>query len=265
MKSILKHFFKIAEKYRDLRITDTAPIVYISEQIQERSTVRAADLGCGAGRYDLKLFRHIGGKLSLYCIDSSRKMLEELHAYLRQHGVQAFQAIEADATNLPLKDASLDCVFSFNAIHHFRAPQFLEETFRVLNDDGYLFIYTRLRSQNSRNIWGMFFPRFSQKESRLLELDELEALFRKAPRLTIQATEFFKYERVCSFDQLLERARYHHYSTFWLYSKSEFAAALQQFKRDIRQHYEDLENIRWFDENVLLVARKRASKFTAAA
>ena len=265
MKSIFKHFFKIADKYRDLRITDTAPIVYVNEQLQERSTIKAADVGCGAGRYDLKLVEHIGEKLHLYCVDRNRKMLEELRAYLCQNELQAFQTIQANASNLPLRDASLDCLFSFNAIHHFKAPQFLTETFRVLKDDGYLFTYTRLRNQNSRNIWGMYFPWFSQKESRLFELNELQALFNRIPRLTIQAIEFFKYERVYSFDQLLERVRHHHYSTFCLYSKSEFTEALQQFKRNLRQHFDDLENIRWIDENVLLVARKRVAGLTAAA
>ena len=154
MTAILKHFLKIAEKYRDLRITDPEPIGYIDEQLKERSTIRAADVGCRAGRYDLKLLEHIGDKLSLYCVDSSEKMLEQLQAYLRRHGIQAFQAIEADARNLPINDTSLDCVFTFNAIHHFKAAQFLEEAFRVLRDDGHLFIYTRLRSQNigSRNL-----------------------------------------------------------------------------------------------------------------
>jgi hypothetical protein len=31
-----------------------------------------------------------------------------------------------------------------------------------LKGAGRLFIYTRLRSQNRRNIWGRFFPRFHE-------------------------------------------------------------------------------------------------------
>lgn len=260
MKTIIKHFLRIADKYRDLRTTDTAPIIYITEQLQALPTIKAADVGCGTGRYDLKLFEHIGDKLYFYCVDSSHTMLEQLRLYLREYMIQNFQTIKANAKNLPLQNTSLDCLLTFNAIHHFKVAQFLQESARVLKDDGYLFIYTRLRSQNSRNIWGRYFPQFSQKEIRLFELEELEALFQRAPTLKIQAIEFFKYERVCSFEQLVERARNHHYSTFCLYTKQEFAAALKQFKHNLREHFDDLHHIRWFDENVLVVARKTMNR-----
>lgn len=256
MKTMIKHFLKIADKYRDLRTTDSAPIEYIYEQLKERTTIKAADVGCGTGRYDLKLFEHVGGKLYLYCVDGSHRMLEQLRLYLRESMTQNFRAVKANAKNLPLQNASLDCLLTFNAIHHFKVPQFLKEAARVLKDDGYLFIYTRTRTQNSRNIWGRYFPQFSRKEFRLFELEEFEAFFQRVPTLKIQAVEFFKYERVCDFAQLVARAENNHYSTFCLYTQQEFDEALKQFKRNLREQFDDLNQIRWFDENVLLVARR---------
>lgn len=256
MKTMIKHFLKIAPQYRDLRTTDNAPIEYIQAQLQNRATLTAADVGCGAGRYDLKLFEHLGEKLFLYCVDGSHNMLENLRVYLRENLIQNFQTLKANAASLPLQNAALDCVFTFNAVHHFKVPRFLHEASRVLQAGGHLFIYTRTRTQNSRNIWGRYFPQFSRKEFRLLELEEFETFFQRVPTLKIQAVEVFKHERGGDFAQLVARAKSKHYSTFCLYTPKEFAAALKQFKHNLREQFDDLNQIRWFDENVLLVARK---------
>ncbi len=256
MQNIQHHFLRIAPRYRDLRVTDLAPIAYIAERLQTMPEIVAADVGCGAGRYDLKLFEHLGARLRLYCLDGSPTMLRELRLYLQQHGLRDFAAIHAYAHDLPLPASSLHCLFTFNAIHHFKLGLFLSEAQRVLRDQGALFIYTRLRSQNRRNIWGKHFPGFSQKETRLYELGELRRLISQHPHLQLQSVEFFKFERVCDLPELRRRARQRHYSTFCLYEKNEFALAVREFERRLRRHFRDLTNIRWFDENVLLVLRR---------
>ncbi|MDZ7269021.1 MAG: class I SAM-dependent methyltransferase [candidate division KSB1 bacterium] len=256
MQNIQHHFLQIAPRYRDLRLTDLAPITYIAEGLQTLPEIMAADVGCGAGRYDLKLFEQLGGRLQLYCFDASPAMLRELRAYLQQHNVHNFAVIHADAHKLPLPAASLHCLFTFNAIHHFKLGLFLNEVRRVLRDRGHLFIYTRLRSQNRRTIWGKYFPGFSQKETRLYELDELRRLINQQSHLQLQAVEFFKFERVCDLPELRRRVRQRHYSTFCLYEQNEFNRALREFERRLRLHYRDLGNIRWFDENVLLTLRR---------
>jgi len=63
---------------------------------------------------------------------------------------------------------------SFNAIHHYDLEKFFSEVYGSLKDDGHLFIYTRLRNQNYRSIWGEHFPLFADMENRLYELNELE-------------------------------------------------------------------------------------------
>ena len=51
---------------------------------------------------------------------------------------------------------------------------FLQEASKTLKDGGYVFVYTRLKSQNARNIWGCFFPKFTEKEKRLYDLSNVE-------------------------------------------------------------------------------------------
>ena len=144
---------------------------------------------------------------------------------------------------LPLADNSLDAVFTFNAIHHFNFSHFLEEVSRVLRNNGYLFIYSRLRSQNKRNIWGKFFPKFHEKEKRLYELSELKEMVCKIPSLRIKSVEYFKYKRMATLEWLTTQAKHHHYSTFYLYNEIEFEEVLQKFQENITHHFENPDNI----------------------
>src|SRR3989338_9856090 len=109
MKNINHHFSKIAHKYRDLRTTDVEPILFIKNRLQKHLRIVAADVGCGAGRYGLKLFQYFGKKLFLHCIDANKEMLKHLTDFLVKHNIQNFETKKAFAGKLPLKDNSLDC------------------------------------------------------------------------------------------------------------------------------------------------------------
>lgn len=183
-------------------------------------------------------------------------MLKQLSSYLKSHNIKKFQTIKAFANKLPLPENSLDCLFSFNAIHHFKISGFFNEASRILKKDGHLFIYTRLRSQNKRNIWGKYFPFFNQKEMRLYELNELKEIVKNVPKLKIESIEFFRYKRISTPNRLTEQAKNKHYSTFFLYTNKEFKQSLERFEQNIKQHFEDLKNITWCDENILLVIKK---------
>ncbi len=256
MGNIQHHFSKIACRYRDLRMTDLEPILFIKGKLKGRSQIRAVDVGCGAGRYDLRLFQNLGRKIYLYCIDANEEMLKRLNGLLVTRRIKNFQTIGSSAENLPLEDNSVDCVFTFNAIHHFKVRGFLRESSRILKGGGYLFVYTRLRRQNGENIWGTYFPLFNEKETRLYELNELKSLLRKTKELKIESIEYFKYARVSCLDRLIYQVENCHYSTFALYSPKEFNKAMRGFKRNIQKHFEDIKNITWFDENILLVIKK---------
>lgn len=247
------HFNQIAPRYRDLRITDMAPIIFITNKLQDLPNIHAADIGCGTGRYSLKFMEHLGGKCHLYCIDSTLGMLRQLKDHLNRHNVVNFLPTIGDAHKIPLPTDSLDCIMTFNAVHHFRLPHFLKEASRALKNNGKLFIYTRLRDQNARTIWGMHFPSFHEKEKRLYELDHLKNIFEKDPNLNISSVEFFEHDRVYPLENLVEKAKNHHYSTFKFYGKKEFREALHKFKKNILRHYEDPNKISWKDENALLV------------
>jgi SAM-dependent methyltransferase len=254
---IHEHFSSVAPTYRDLRTTDPEPIAYIARQLRLLSQITAADVGCGAGRYNQLMFQYLGEKLvCLYCLDANRTMLDQVRNYLKHHGTERLQVVRSAARNLPFASGHLDCVFTFNAIHHFDARRFLREAARVLRRRGHLFIYTRFREQNSRNIWGKYFPLFCEKETRLHELNDFERIVGANADLRIAGVALFEYPRSSTLRTLVELARNRHYSTFCLYTESEFRESLTRFENSIRESFEDPENVTWNDENALLIFKK---------
>ncbi len=250
------HFSQVATSYNDLRTTDLEPIMFIRDVLDGNHSLEAADIGCGAGRYCLGFLQHLDIH-HLTCIDNNEPMLKETSSCLQAAGVKNFKTVRALAEDIPLVDNSVDCVFSFNAIHHFDFVRFLKNAAKVTRDGGSIFIYTRLRSQNARNIWGQYFPLFLEKENRLYELTELEEMTRSVESLVIEYVRQFKYRRIASLNRLINLAQGGHYSTFSLYGKDEFEAAIEGFQSNITGHFNNLERIEWFDENTLLVLRKR--------
>ena len=258
MKKIRSHFSKIAHIYDDLRTTDLEPILFIRKKLEHLDRIEAADVGCGGGRYDVRLFEQLGERLLLTCIDDSEEMLKELTNKLEKHKIKNYKTIRTRARVLPLKDDSLDVVITLNALHHFIVLDFLQEASRVLKDDGYLFIYTRLRQQNMESIWGRFFPQFHEREKRLHELCELKEILRTVPALKLKFTHYFKYERRAKLRKLITQAKNHHYSTFFLYDQQEFEEALGRFEANIIRHFEDPDDVVWHDRNVMLTIRRKA-------
>ena len=253
----LNHFQKIAPIYGSLRTTDIEPVMYIIRHLKSLVFVNALDIGCGMGRYTTLLCKHLKNRMSsIYVIDYNDKMLEQLNLCFAQESVQASGIIRASAMHLPIRCGSLNSIFTFNAIHHFALEKFLLETARVLQDGGYLFVYTRLRSQNSRNIWGRFFPSFSSKETRLSEADELENAVDKIPSMGLKKMRTFEFNRKSNLERLCAQAMSHHYSTFDLYSRVDFKLALKQFQRNLLDNFNDPRDIHWVDENMLLILKK---------
>lgn len=249
------HFSQVATAYNVIRTTDPEPVLYIKNKLKNRQTLCATDIGCGGGRYSLLLFQHLPG-LHLTCNDVNASMVAEAARYLKTHGVKHFSVVRADISDLRLQDGSMDCILTFNAIHHFDAVVFLTKVARALRQHGYVFIYTRLKNQNARNIWGQFFPDFSEKETRLPDLAQVQSWIDSQTAVTLDDIEFFRFRRTSALRQLVHQAENKHYSTFSLYATDEFKLALQQFKKNIKQHFADPDRIEWFDENVMIVFRR---------
>ena len=214
-----------------------------------------ADVGCGDGRYSLEFLKLFDDSFYIHCLDYNENMLKSLEKNLVERNITNFCIRQGDANRLPLDSNSMDCIVTFNAIHHFDVPKFLSESLRSLKNDGQLFIYTRLRNQNARSVWGKYFPSFADMENRLYELDELESHIKNSD-MKIHSSRVFGHSRVSSLDRLVHQAQNKHYSTFALYDKELFEKALETFKQNIKNNFDDLNQVKWFDENILLEIKK---------
>ncbi len=245
------HFSTIASKYQSVRTLDTAPILHITDRLKEKSKINMADIGCGDGRYSQEFLKCFDDSFYIHCVDYNENMLKSLENNLTEQNITNFCTRHGDANRLPLDNKSIDCIVTFNAIHHFDVPKFLSESLRSLKSDGRIFIYTRLRTQNAKSVWGKYFPLFTEMENRLYELDELESHINNAD-MKIHSTKVFQYTRTTSLDRLVNQAKHNHYSTFALYEKKSFDESLEIFQQNIKKNFNNLEQIQWTDENILL-------------
>ncbi|GBE26158.1 hypothetical protein BMS3Bbin03_00069 [bacterium BMS3Bbin03] len=256
MNRIYYHFFEIAERYKNIRTTDIEPVLFVQKQLKNFEKIVAAEIGCGVGRYGLQLVNLFQKKLTLYFVDFSPQMLKELIRNIPVHSLSKVHVLRASAEHLPFHSKMLTALFAFNAVHHFHLSDFVREAERTVQENGFIFIYTRLRSQNRRNIWGEFFPEFYERETRLYELDDFIREFKTHHLLNLAAIKYFKYDRTASINWLVNRAVNHHYSTFSLYEPDEFEEALRKFKKNLLRHFDNPNKISWVDENVLFVLKK---------
>ena len=252
------HFSRIATIYEDLRTLDIEPIISIRNQLQEFSNLKGADIGCGCGRYTAELFRLLGENLNLTCVDENKDMLKQLTINLEGKNLLNFNTLRAPANNLQLESNSLDFIVTFNAVHHFDLVGFLNESARTLKDNRYLFVYTRLRSQNKRNIWGRYFPKFHEKETRLYDLEDFKIVLENIKPLKLDSLKYFKYKRRFSTNWLIRRATNHHYSTFDLYDREEFDDALIIFRNYLANNFSNNNDVYWEDENVMFVISRNS-------
>ena len=248
------HFTRLASFYSQNRTFDHEAINYIIKKLASMSNITAADIGCGDGRYSIKLIEKLRNRLSLTCVDNNSEMLRQISKI--SSNFKNLQTKYSFAEKLPFDDNSLDCIFSFNAIHHFKINEFAKECNRVLKNNGVLFIYTRLKEQNESNIWCKFFPDFSKKENRLFDIQSLTKHISNQTSLNLTSTEFFEHKRSSDIQTLVSKAEKKHYSTFSLYTVSEFEKSLGKFKQNIYQNFSNPENIQWVDENTMFLFQK---------
>jgi ubiquinone/menaquinone biosynthesis C-methylase UbiE len=250
------HFSTVAAGYNDLRTTDPEAVDLIARSVAGLSVVTAADVGCGTGRYGVELMRRLGERLFVHFIDCSKDMLQQLRVDLDLHDIPGFDILHSRAESLPLPDGSLDCMLTFNAIHHFDLVRFFREASRTLRPGGLLFVYTRSREQNGRGIWGQYFPDFAEKEKRLYDEEQLNRAIGSAEGLAVRDLTHFSFKRAATLDYLIHRARNKHYSTFCFYEPDELERAIGGFEANLKETLGAFEVLEWVDENVMITVEK---------
>ena len=101
---------------------------------------RIMDVGCGPGFYVAELLEQVGSEGSVVGIDSSRPMLDI--AARRSEGHDNVTFHEADASSLPVENASFDAALSVQVLEYVAdVPAALEEIYRALRPGGRLVVW----------------------------------------------------------------------------------------------------------------------------
>jgi len=117
----------------------------VEELLSDVSGARLLEVGCGTGRFT----RYLAHKKRIITIDASPAMMRYcLDRALEDGSRQNISPILADAFRIPLRDGSLDCVFSIHVLWHF--PNYrdaIREIRRVLSDQGaFIFDFINAKS-----------------------------------------------------------------------------------------------------------------------
>lgn len=251
VSSMPEHFKKIADSYDDLREFNQGLIEIMKNKLDGKS--RILDLASGTGRYCNELSKY--HDFSLFSLDLSPDMLRAGKKAASEKGVKNF-FILSDVCKLPFRGSTFGGVIIFNAIHHFHLRTCITEAKKVLEKNGRIFIYTRLKNQNERSVWGKHFPEFNEKEDRLYDLADFEKTIDTINGIIIEGITLIGDERRADVQELLEKVQSKHFSTFSLYKTKELEKAVKAFKDNLQMNYQTYPEIAYRQENILIVLRK---------
>jgi ubiquinone/menaquinone biosynthesis C-methylase UbiE len=237
----------VAKKFRRLKADVAEPVEIISDILAGLGHIEAVDVGCGAGSYDLLLFKRFGDKLNLTCLDAGEQALARLGEYLQKNDITNFSARRSTAETMPFNDNSLDCVFSFNAVRHFRLLRFLQESARVIKSGGYLFLYTRIREPGEEDIRERYSPEFT--------LGAVKQALDVSNLLCLESVVFFNHHGMSVLEELKESSHSRQIATYMLCTPEELEKDLEGFSVDIKSQFADPKAVQWFDEHVMLVIK----------
>jgi len=136
-----KEFFnKVAPEWEEMRKN------YYDESVRSRifemkilkKSMTVMDLGSGDGY----ISRSIAGFVKqVIAVDISKEMLKELNKKASQEGVENIRTVESDGRDVPMKDSSIDLIFSNMYLHHIEEPELaINEMFRLLKPGGTAFL-----------------------------------------------------------------------------------------------------------------------------
>lgn len=255
-KTASGHLTNVTKKSHEPKTTDIEPISVIINKLKNLNHIDAVDVGCGAGRYDMLLYRYLGDKLTLTCLDANEDTLKNLVTYFNRHGVKTFSSKKSTDETLPFASDTMDCIFIFNTLHNLNLPCFLSESARIIRHGGYLFIYTRIQPQGGSNPMDDGLVHDGVIKSSVYTMDTLKQALDAVGSLSVESIVFFAYNRMAALEQLFFRDRSRRYATFTPYSPQELEQALKAFSIKIHDDSKDMQSIRWFDDNVLFIIEK---------
>jgi ubiquinone/menaquinone biosynthesis C-methylase UbiE len=190
------------------------------------------DIGCGTGRLAAALAERYACKV--WGVDTSAKML----AVARERIPRGVAVREAAAEQLPFRDGWFERATMTLVAHHLDRPRAFGEARRVVGEGGRLAILTFDPDSFERYYLNAYFPS-------ILEIDRArfpsaEALERDLLGAGFSSVSVTPHERrkTVGREEVLEKIRGRHISTFQLIGKDEYARGLERAERELPSEVE---------------------------
>lgn len=113
----------------------------VLDRLGLRPGMIALEVGCGTGTFSLPAARRVGPIGRVIAVDLQAGMIAKIEKRARNEGITNIETHVASAFEIPLEDASVDCVFLIAVLGEIVDPvRALVEAYRVLKHDGVLSI-----------------------------------------------------------------------------------------------------------------------------
>jgi ubiquinone/menaquinone biosynthesis C-methylase UbiE len=226
---------------------------------------RVLDVGCGTGRFAVKVRRHHDGQT--YGVDNSVEMLrkaagsatgEDASGETAGDGATRRKAradkatrteasmarrrpvhwIAGDAHSLPLKSDSVDCAYMTMVIHHIEKPgTALREMRRVLRPGGRCLMMTSSHSAIRAHVLRHFPGVVATDLRRFPAIPALKAAMRKAGFKNVRSSLVTHHEEEIPVEKYLAMVRKKYISTFSVMDERRFERGLEVFEERLARLY----------------------------
>jgi len=237
-------YSKIASYYDRVKLAPTAELLSrIIEYGRIDSSSTVLDVGCGTGRFTLKM--SAAKPFVLLALEPSIEMLRQ--AVVKDQSKSVLW-VRGDGQRLPFRQGFFDCVYMTSVIHHIEDKKMaLQQIYSVLKDRGNCVIMTYSHSGIRKNIINCFPGVTATDSKRMPSVPELKNLMRTVGFKDVSYHVIKRDEGYTPTDEYLERVRNKYVSTLTLFDEDTFQRGLKIFERRVRQKYGDqIKKVSWF-------------------
>lgn len=223
------NYNEISKIYDSVREGDMFTINRIIQEGRITPTSKVLEIGCGTGNYTELIFKVTNAKI--YGLDRSTGMLEKARAKN-----PSINYLEGDATYLnSFAGQKFDVVYMIDVIHHIKdIDTMFKNIFRILKDDGSLFIFTDTHEHIRNRLTTKYFPetleaeleRYQSSEEIISSLSQNAFTGIKSDTLILGVDEDYG-------QKLINIALKKGYSMFNLISLDAIDAGIQRIQKDM--------------------------------
>jgi ubiquinone/menaquinone biosynthesis C-methylase UbiE len=236
-------------KYRSQTTETTATLIRsVLRYVPSSSGARVIDIGCGTGRYALRLAS--ATEAQVFATDLSRAMVEQGRE--KDNGEDVSWSL-SDACRIPFANERFDVALLFLVLHVVKdSKKALQEAHRILRPGGHCLILAHSRFQLDRQTVFRYFPEARKlNKKRMLSLTKLKERVRETGFHHLRTEEFVE-SATYSREAFLEKVRSRPNTSLRSMSDADFQRRYETLEATVAGQ----ENCTEENFSTLLVARK---------